>query len=140
MRHTCSTFATPWRLARLFPGLKDKRLRIKNDAVHIKYYCLHHVLHLLLHVLHVAYYHHCDLECQCIVKRTDIKSRALLQLFKTVYECITVDIKLTRRLGYIQVVLKEIYWIVVSVSSSNASGIVSVKTSFINIWHSGIGS
>lgn len=44
-----------------------------------------------LHILHISYYHQGDLEGNCILKYTKVKSCALLQLIQTVYKSISMD-------------------------------------------------
>lgn len=52
--------------------------------------------------------HQCDLEDDSVVEFTQIESRQLLYLFKTVNERVSVNEKLSRCLGNVQAVLKEL--------------------------------
>lgn len=59
------------------------------------------------HVLHVLNDHKGDLECDRIFKNPQIQTCTLLKLIQTVYQCISVNVQLTRGLGHIQRIFKK---------------------------------
>ena len=59
------------------------------------------------HVLHITHNHQCNLKCDGILKHPKIQSGTLLEFIQAVYQCISVNVQLTRSLGYIQAILEE---------------------------------
>lgn len=58
----------------------------------------HFLTKLLFHIFHMIRYHHSNLECQCIIKYTNIQSSLLLNLLQTVHQCISMHIQAPCRL------------------------------------------
>ena len=61
-----------------------------------------------LHIFHIAYNHQRNLKCDGILEYAKIQSGTLLEFIQTIYQSITMNIKLSGCLGYIQAVLKEL--------------------------------
>ena len=62
---------------------------------------------LSFHVIHITHNHQCNLKCDGILKHPKIQSGTLLEFIQAVYQCISVNVQLTRSLGYIQAILEE---------------------------------
>ena len=69
--------------------------------------CLIPLIIVIIQILHVVDYHQRNFKGQCIIKDTNVQTTALLQLFNTVYQCISMYKQLSGSLGNIQIVFKE---------------------------------
>ena len=88
--------------------------------------------------IHIFHYHQRDLKRNRIFKHTQIQPGALLQLIQTVDQGVSVDIKLSGCLGYIQAVFKKFIDCGKCFLIKADPVIITGKISLINMRHRGM--